>query len=193
MEASSIWVKNMETKQNIRKEIFRRRKLIERRQLEDDSRKIFEKIRRMPEFVKAGCIYLYIDCKNEVMTEDIVREALALGKKVAAPKVMGKEMLFFEITSYDDLEPGGFGIREPKEGLPLADGEEGFMVMPGVAFDQKKHRVGYGGGFYDRYLMLHTNLYKAAIAFELQMMDEVPSEPTDIYPDCIITEKNIYK
>jgi 5-formyltetrahydrofolate cyclo-ligase len=183
----------METKQSIRKEIFRLRKEYSFENLQSNSRKIFERLKDCPEYKKAEWIYLYIDCKNEVMTGDILKDALAAKKHVAAPKVVGSEMIFYEITSSDDLEPGYFGIREPKEGLFAADGCCGLMVMPGVAFDRNRHRVGYGGGFYDRYLSRHKNLYKAAIAFEFQIKDEVPAEPTDILPDIIITENTIYQ
>lgn len=102
-------------------------------------------------------------------------------------------MIFYEITSMDDLEPGYFGILEPKEGLAKATGEDGLMIMPGVAFDPFRHRVGYGGGFYDRYLSVHTKHSTAALAFEFQMLEEVPVEPTDLLPDVVITEGQLIK
>lgn len=100
-------------------------------------------------------------------------------------------MIFYQISQPEDLEPGYFGIREPKTSLPVADGEDGLMIMPGVAFDNQRHRVGYGGGFYDRYLSRHTSHFTAALAFEFQMMEEVPTEPTDLLPDVVITENNL--
>lgn len=102
-------------------------------------------------------------------------------------------MIFYQISHPEDLEPGYYGIREPKTDLSVADGEDGLMVMPGVAFDDRRHRVGYGGGFYDRYLSKHTRHFTAALAFEFQMMEEVPTEPTDLLPDVVITEKTIYR
>ncbi len=184
--------KKLNKKDLIRKEVFKRRKAADVQKVHADSGLICEKLCALGEFQKAEWIYVYIDYKNEVMTGEIMTKALSMGKHVAAPKVVGKDMIFYEISSLQDLEPGYFGIQEPREDLPKAECEEAFLVMPGVAFDRMKHRVGYGGGFYDRFLEKHTKLYKAALAFEFQMFDEVPVEPTDILPDVVITEKNIY-
>ena len=183
----------METKKVIRKEIFRRRKEADPIAVHKNSEQIWQKLFSLPAFQESDWIYLYIDCKNEVMTDGIIEEAFRLGKKVAAPKVVGEDMIFYQISHPEDLEPGYFGIREPKTDLPVADGEDGLMIMPGVAFDNLRHRVGYGGGFYDRYLSKHTRHFTAALAFEFQMMSEVPVEPTDISPEIIVTEKEIYK
>lgn len=179
-------------KKQIRKEIFKRRREAQLDDIKNNSHLICEALKSLPEYQKAEWIYVYIDCKNEVMTGEIMDAAYAAGKKVACPKVVGEDMIFYEINSRDDLEPGYFDILEPKAGLTPAQGEDGLLVMPGVAFDQKCHRVGYGGGFYDRYLSVHTKHYKAALAFEFQMMDGVPVEETDILPDVVITEKQIY-
>ena len=166
----------METKKVIRKEIFRRRKEADPIAVHKNSEQIWQKLFSLPAFQESDWIYLYID-----------------GKKVAAPKVVGEDMIFYQISHPEDLEPGYYGIREPKTDLPVADGEDGLMVMPGVAFDDRRHRVGYGGGFYDRYLSKHTRHFTAALAFEFQMMEEVPTEPTDLLPDVVITEKTIYR
>lgn len=193
MEASQIWVKSMETKQAIRKEIFRRRKEADREQVKRNSHQIFLKLQNRPEYKKAEWIYLYIDCKNEVMTGEILEDALRQGKRIGAPRVEGTDMKFYEITSQEDLEPGYFGIQEPKQGQPEAKGEQGLLLMPGVAFDRECRRVGYGGGFYDRYLEKHREHEKIALAFEFQMMEEVPAEPTDILPDLVLTEAAVYQ
>lgn len=182
----------METKADIRKKVFRLRKEAPGEQVLRDSHTICEQVTGLPEFLKADWIYLYIDCRNEVMTGEILEKALAMGKRVAAPKVEGKNMIFYQISGEEDLEPGYFGIREPRQGLAPADGSSGLMIMPGVAFDRKRGRVGYGGGFYDRYLAAHPDLFTAAVAFEFQLFDQVPREETDILPQCLITEKCIY-
>ena len=72
-----------------------------------------------------------------------------------------------------------------------ANPEDAFLVVPGVAFDENRHRAGYGQGFYDRYLAAHRKHATAAVAFEFQIVEEVPAEPTDIFPDLVITEKRI--
>ena len=96
MAALQIWVKNMVTKQDIRKEIFKRRKEAENMQIVNNSAAICQKLCSLKEFSEAEWIYLYIDCKNEVMTEGIMKEALRQRKHVAAPRVEGKDMVFYE-------------------------------------------------------------------------------------------------
>ena len=136
-----------------------------------------------------------MDCKHETETSDLIRQAWADGKKTAVPKVIGETMKFFYITSLEnDLEEGYFGIRENYEKNPAdeaADREGSLMLMPGVAFDEARHRIGYGGGFYDRYLEAHPGLRTAALAFEFQVKAEVPFEKFDILPGRIVTEKRV--
>lgn len=112
---------------------------------------------------------------------------------MAAPKVVGEDMIFLSDLTARGSGTGIFWYPRPKTSLPVADGEDELMIMPGVAFDNQRHRVGYGGGFYDRYLSKHTRHFTAALAFEFQMMEEVPTEPTDLLPDVVITEKTIYR
>lgn len=97
-------------------------------------------------------------------------------------------MVFYKLTDFSQLEPGYFGIPEPASG-EIVDWPQALMIMPGVAFDRNNHRVGYGGGFYDRYLEKHPQMERVAIAFSFQMLPEVPTEPTDICPQIIVTEK----
>ena len=147
------------------------------------------------EYREAETLFVYVDCKHETETSDLIRRAWADGKSVAVPRVLGQEMKFFYIHSLEtDLEDGYFGIREPYEKEPAdeaADRPGSLMVMPGVAFDEARHRIGYGGGFYDRYLEAHPGLDTIALAFEFQVKEEVPFEPFDILPGKIVTEKRV--
>lgn len=193
MERLLTLVKNMEkTKKHIRQEVFKRRRDAEKQQIVEHSHQITERVVLLSQFQKADWIYLYVDCKNEVMTQELFELSIKMGKHVAVPRVEGKEMCFYEIHSYEELEAGYFGILEPITSCEKADGYQGLMIMPGVAFDSKKHRVGYGGGFYDRYLAKYSQLYKVAIAFDFQIFQDVPMEETDILPDVIITETNVF-
>lgn len=111
---------------------------------------------------------------------------------MAVPKVEGKDMLFYRLTDFGQLKPGYFGIPEPEEG-EIVSWEDALMIMPGVAFDRSGHRVGYGGGFYDRFLEKHPGIKRVAVAFDFQMFPAVPSEPTDISPEIIVTEKEVLR
>ncbi len=145
----------------------------------------------LPEYQEADIVYAYMDCKHEVETRDMIRAAWAAGKRVAVPKVQGEQMQFYYIQSFEeDLEEGYFGIQEPKEIHP-ANVEKALLMMPGVAFDEDRHRVGYGGGFYDRFLEAHPQMVTVALAFEFQVKSEVPFEEFDIRPAKIVTEKRV--
>lgn len=179
-------------KKQIRTEVKRHRKESSLQSITENSLKISKTFLELPEYREAEYIFAYIDCKNEVQTGEILKKCWQDGKHVAVPKVFGEIMRFYEIFSYEDLEEGYFGIREPKH-LQLQEtvAEDGLMILPGVAFDEEKHRVGYGGGFYDRYLEEHPDMKKIALAFEFQIFEEVPFESFDKQPDKIITETRI--
>lgn len=188
MEASPIWEKNMETKKEIRKKIFAARKACTSEQIDSWSRDITKRVVSLPAFRHAQRILVYADYNHEVVTRYLIEEAWRRGKEVAVPKVVGKNMIFYKLTDFSQLEPGYFGIPEPSEG-EVVEWPQALMIMPGVAFDKKNHRVGYGGGFYDRYLEKHPEIQRVAVAFSFQILEEVPTEPTDICPQIIVTEK----
>ena len=181
----------MEEKRLIRKQIFAARKQCSDAQVEEWSHQITDQVLKLSEFVKAKHILAYADYNHEVMTRYIIEEAWKAGKEVAVPKVVGKDMIFYRLTDFSQLEPGYFGIPEPVRG-EIVKWEDALMVMPGVAFDPENNRVGYGGGFYDKYLEKHPNLHAIAIAFELQMYRELPFEEHDIKPEKVVTEKQSY-
>ena len=178
----------MEEKKAIRKQVFAARKAHTDQQIDDWSRKIAETVTALPEYSNSRRILAYADYNHEVMTKYIIEAAWNDGKEVAVPKVVGQDMVFYKLTDFSQLEPGYFGIPEPVSG-EIVEWPEALMIMPGVAFDRANHRVGYGGGFYDRYLEKHPQLERVAIAFSFQMLPEVPTEPTDICPQIVVTEE----
>ena len=106
----------METKKHIRQEIFARRKAAPEEQIRRDSRKIFELVRALPEYRQARCVYAYVDCRHEVMTREFIEAVWRDGKQAAVPKVEGKDMVFYFIESFEELEKGCYGIQEPATG-----------------------------------------------------------------------------
>lgn len=180
----------MEEKQVIRKQVFKFRKDATEEQIRMKSSQIVEKLLHMEEFISADKVLAYMDFNHEVMTRTFIEKCWELGKKVAVPKVNGKEMTFYDLTSFEQLEDGYYHIPEPAYGEAVY-WEDGFMLVPGVAFDVHRHRIGYGQGFYDKYLSRYPQLYKTAVAFEFQIFKEVPFENTDILPDVLITEERI--
>ena len=182
------------TKKELRKLIYARRKAATDEQVVTASRQINEKIYATEAYQKAGSVFTYMDYKHEVMTRDFIEQAWKDGKRVAVPRVTGDIMHFYYITSFDQLESGCMGIMEPVvSAVECADDDEkALFILPGVAFDPACHRCGYGGGFYDKYQEIHTQHETIAVAFDFQIVEEVPSEPTDICPMHVFTESTIY-
>ncbi|MGI6425144.1 MAG: 5-formyltetrahydrofolate cyclo-ligase [Tepidanaerobacteraceae bacterium] len=145
-------------------------------------------------YKKAKLVMFYVDMRNEVMTKGAIEETLSNGKRVVVPRVKkGYGLLAIEIESLAELNPGTFGVLEPPERdeVPLDDID--VVVIPGVVFDKKGYRIGYGGGYYDNFLpKLKVDTKKIALAFEMQLIDSVPAESHDMKMDMIITEKRTY-
>ena len=195
----------MEEKGYIRKQGIRSRYLGlrdnlstgERRQ---KSREIWEHVKGDPKYQAARAVLVYMDYRSEVMTTGLVEELLAdTSKKVFAPKVEGMHIRFYEIKSLDELKKGYQGIREPEENPEkrftpdMAVRLEAVVLVPGAVFDRQRGRMGYGKGFYDRFLSDYREVYGIALSFSCQIAKEIPMEPHDRRPDIIVTEKGIIR
>ena len=181
-------------KKEIRQEVKRRRAEALPETLHENSLKIKKTFVELEDYKNTALLLAYVDAKREVETRLLMEQAWKDGKKVAAPRVDGDGIMhYYYIEGMDDLESGSFGIMEPKKSCPLCKEEEGLMLMPGVAFDEHCHRVGYGGGYYDRYLEKHPGLVHIALAFEFQVFPEVPFEAHDILPQMIVTETRMIR
>lgn len=143
-----------------------------------------------------GQVYIFVSYGTEVDTKTIIERLLKMPcYKVCVPRVHGNEMEFYEIKNLSDLKPGYNGILEPVCGTPVLHCN-GVMFMPGLVFDIYHGRIGYGGGYYDRYLDKHKgdNIYKAGLAYDFQVLktEKIEMEAHDIKPDIIITESALY-
>ena len=159
------------SKQVIRKQMLEYRSSLSVEEVSKKSKRIINKILATDFYKEAGCIYAYISTRNEVDLQELIEVSLAEGKRVAVPRVSGQDMFFFYIKSYDELEKGNFGILEPKECTIPAEEKDALMLIPGVAYDKNGNRVGYGGGYYDRYLAKDHRHYIVAPAYDFQIID----------------------
>ncbi len=182
----------METKQSIRKRIFQLRGQVTDAQVHRNSLAILDRLTDTAAYKDARQVFAYMDFNHEVETRDLILRCFADGKEVAVPRVRGREMDFYRLTDFTQLAPGYFGIPEPVRG-EIVTWEDALVIVPGVAFDPHCHRVGYGQGFYDRYLSRHCEHPTAAVAFSFQILEEAPWESTDVLPDMVVTENQIYK
>ena len=178
----------------IRKQMKQLRADMTRTERFEKSMQIFEQLITVPGFKRADRIYTYVSMDNEIDTIMLIDYSLSLEKRVFVPRVSGKDMEFYEISDISELNPGYRGIYEPDiNGKEPDYSRTGFMCMPGLAFDKSHNRIGYGGGFYDRYLSVENKLYKAALAYEAQLLESIPAQDGDVRPDMIVTEENIYR
>lgn len=190
----------MMDKKKLRKEVLARRSALSEQEQKEKSTEIARKVILLDEFKKYKTILLYEAFRNEVQTDKIYREARTLGKQVYYPRINAKEMEFYRVDDRAEFEVGAYGIREPKPEdakryLPKED-DEMLVVVPGVAFDEKGNRIGYGGGYYDKYLQrladgnLHKNICMVAVAYDFQIVEPgmIERETHDIRMDSIITE-----
>ena len=180
----------METKKHYRERVFRLREQMGEELNRKNSEIIKERILSMPLYQERRPLFIYVDFNREVGTRSLIECALSQGRLVAVPKIKKSSMVFIRLDSLHQLGKGYFGIMEPRGGEEVED-EDALMVMPGVAFDRSLHRIGYGGGYYDRYLAGRPRIKKLALGFDFQVFPEIPSEETDICLDYLVTEKEI--
>lgn len=187
-----MWVETNNTKSEFRDYIAKKKEalpLVEKREMDNA---IYETIINSHEFINAKVIFIYISFGKEVDTHNIIQYAIASGKEVCVPRVISrlKGMRALKINSLDELEISNYGILEPKENSEEVSVENmDLAVIPGLAFDLQGGRIGYGGGFYDRFFSnSDINIKKIALAYEFQILEEIPLEDHDIAIDSIITE-----
>lgn len=142
-------------------------------------------------FEKSNIIFIYVNMDSEINTIEIIKESLKRGKRVAVPKVLPveKEMVALEIKSLLDLnESGSYGILEPGLDKKEVSEQVDLVVLPGLAFEENGYRIGYGGGFYDKFLNKHKNIDKVALCYNFQIISDMPKEDYDQRVDAIMTE-----
>lgn len=138
------------------------------------------------QYRNAKTIYGYLPYNQEVRTTPMLAQALKDGKQVAVPKVYGDEMRFILLTDLSQVEKGYSNIPEPIADGPIANDPTALVLMPGLAFDKAGHRIGYGGGFYDRFLAEEPNHPTLALCYAFQMLPSIETEEFDIPVDCVL-------
>ncbi len=185
-------------KHKIRQEILKRRNSLEKTERDRGDLLLAERILGHQWFYSAQCLLCYVSYGSEIDTKEILREALRSGVKVYVPKVMVEkapepEMRFYRINALEELKEGYRGIPEPSKVTEeylcgLYDAERTLVLMPGVAFDHDRNRIGYGKGFYDRFLASHEALQQrtVAVGYLCQLLEKIPFSDTDIRPCQVI-------
>jgi 5-formyltetrahydrofolate cyclo-ligase len=183
-------------KKNLRKKILALRDALSQEERKQKSVSIHKHLLSLPEFTSAQTVAFFIAFKSEVLTESMIRESLSLSKKVVVPitDLIQRKLVFSRLIDFsEDLSPGTLGILEPKPACvrPVALEEIDLVITPGAVFDRTGNRIGYGGGFYDG-LLSSVDKPAVALAFSVQIVERVPTEPGhDVPVDIIITEEGI--
>jgi 5-formyltetrahydrofolate cyclo-ligase len=179
-------------KQALRATMRERRNTISPLLYAEKSTAIREKLENNEEFKNSNRILIYVSKKEEVDTHEILEKLFDSGKEIFAPKVDGEELRLCKILSMEDLAMGSFGVLEPKSCTEMSGPNNlDCILVPGLAFTKNGDRIGYGKGYYD-VLLNKTNAHKIGLAFEEQIVDEVPLEDHDARMNVVITDQSIY-
>lgn len=198
-----LFRKMEEKKRKIRQEFLKKRNNLSRDEIKSKSEKIEKELFSLPEFQRAKTVMFYVSFRSEVETEKMTRNALKLKKKIVIPVVHGEKIVVSEIKNLKkELTKGSFGIKEPKKEFRrrVNQKEIDLVVVPGVVFDKRGGRLGYGRGYYDRFLRsksIKSRMSRSrqcaliGLAFDLQIARKIPLVKGDMKVDKIVTESRI--
>lgn len=173
-------------KNALRKQIREQKRAMTEEQIVSASQRLGELFVASEAYRSARTIYGYLPYNQEVRTVPMLEQAIKDGKQVAVPKVFGDEMKFIYLDDFSRVEKGYAGIPEPVDDGPVADDPTALVLMPGLAFDAQGHRIGYGGGFYDKFLANEPNHPTLALCYAFQMVEYLETEAFDVPVDCVI-------
>lgn len=167
-------------KKELRRAIRERKRAMTEEEIVSRSARLGELFAQSEAYRNAATIYGYLPYNQEVRTVPMLEQAIRDGKKVAVPKVYGDTMKFIYLEDLSQVAKGYAGIPEPIADEPVAHDETALVLMPGLAFDPQGHRIGYGGGFYDKFLAAEPDHPTLALCYEFQMLPQLDTEEHDI-------------
>lgn len=185
---------NIKTKNEIRSEILKERNKLTKTEIDIYSKSILDKITAIDNINEYKNILLYFNIRSEVSTSSLTIWALMNDKNVYFPKVNkinDENMDFYKIKTLDDFEAGYQNIPEPNdkcEKLKYPFSDKSLIIVPGSVFDENGYRIGYGKGFYDKYLA-DKDIFKIGICYDFQLLKEIPHDNFDVQLDLIITNE----
>ena len=176
-------------KRELRRIIGEKKRALSAREIEARSAILADRLLETAAYRQARSLYAYLAFNQEVRTAPIIERAWAEGKRVAVPKVVGGEMRFIWLEDFRGLVESVFGILEPASNGPVADDAAALVLMPGLAFDRQGRRVGYGGGYYDRFLAAEPSHPTVALCYGFQMLDAIETEAHDVRVDIVLSDQ----
>lgn len=197
-------------KQTLKIDIFNKRESLSKKEILEKSEKIIENLSNLKEFKNAKNILFYVSFKKEVETQNLIKKLLKnkdarkskifgtnyVGKTILVPYIIKDDLRLHvsELKNFNELIPKTFGILEPKDLYKREFNPDkiDIVLVPGIAFDKNGHRIGYGYGFYDRFLKtIKSRTLKIGLGFDIQLIEKIPEEKHDVPLDCVITDNQI--
>lgn len=178
------------SKKEFRAELLNRRRSMDKNTMQKFDAAIYNNIVHLPQLKSAENILCYISTEIEVGTRQLISTLINEGKNVFAPRCKGKEMSFFRLANLDDTKTGAFGISEPLGDDEITVFFETVCIVPALMFDKSGYRLGYGGGYYDRFLREYSGT-SIGICYN-EFIGTVPREEHDLPVDMLVTEDMIY-
>lgn len=176
----------MEEKRTLRNEMIKIRADMDTGSKQTMDRLLSQSLTDLIQERQPGVVHTYLPMSEEINFNPVIEKMLELGIRVAAPKTLkGGRLENLLLSSLQELEDGVFGTRHPA-GNKLYTGPYDIIIVPGLAFDHYGNRLGYGGGYYDRFLPTHPEAYKVALCYDFQLINGLPLEPHDIQLDAIL-------
>jgi 5-formyltetrahydrofolate cyclo-ligase len=177
-------------KRELRREVRARRDALAPEERERQGEAVARNLLALAEVLQASTVMAFSSFGSEVDTGPIIERLARDGRRVVLPRVEGRTIVPVAYRSGDPVNPSSIGALEPAGGEPVRPEEIDVVVVPGLAFDRRGHRVGYGGGFYDRFLgRLRPDALTVGICFSIQLVDEVPHGRGDLPVDLVVTEE----
>lgn len=193
-DESGVIIDVFEEKRLLREGMRKLREKLSDREVKEKSSTIAKRLLQLEEYEQAKTVMFYMGANKEVKTEEAVKASLEAGKNVAVPvsDLENGKIIPVKLTSLSSLKPGAYGILEPAGGKEIDEKEIELAVVPGLAFDAEGNRIGYGLGFYDRFLR-NISAKKIALAYEMQIVDRVLATENDVPMDLILTEERVIR
>jgi 5-formyltetrahydrofolate cyclo-ligase len=176
--------------------MIEKRKSMPKEEVMKNSRIIKDRLFNLSEYRNARNVLFYVSYDNEVFTHEMVKDALSdENKNVFVPitDMNKRQIIVSQLFNWDDLEPGAYGILEPREKKIVSQDKIDIVIVPGIAFDLRGHRIGHGIGYYDKLLKKMSDYTSIGLAFEKQILQRIPNREYDVAVDIIITEKRIIR
>lgn len=184
----------LQAKKALRKQMRALRGALPESACDTRSKEIATRVLGLDELQSASTVLAFASIRNEVRTELLVDALRRSDKRLVFPRVVAEGLALHLVESTSELAEGAFSVPEPKDTAPRVDPSEvDFVLVPALAVDERGYRIGYGGGYYDRLLPLTTRACTCVLAFDFQLIAEVPNLPLDVPADLVVTDARIIR